>query len=130
MKTRYKMLTAGGLVLLLIFGAAAQQRKPAANGRAIYLNYCASCHGMDAKGNGVAAAALKHSPGDLTRLRKEGEAFPAEKVRAIITGGAFLPVHGEKEMPVWGGILNEAEIRGLLKYLEAIQQPWTLPPRA
>jgi hypothetical protein len=32
-------------------------------------------------------------------------------------------------MPVWGGILKEAELSSLLKYIESIQRPIELPAR-
>ncbi len=129
---------AGGLVgaslLLLGWTATGAQpeagnRKAIARGRAVYMSYCASCHGVDARGNGVVAPALKRSPGDLTRIRKEDGKFPAARIRAAIAGGSSLPVHGEKEMPVWGGVLKDADLTNLVKYIESIQQPLDLPPR-
>ena len=35
-----------------------------------FREYCASCHGMDAKGDGPVAASLKKKPADLTMLSK------------------------------------------------------------
>ncbi|NDD63710.1 MAG: hypothetical protein EBZ36_07005, partial [Acidobacteria bacterium] len=37
-------------------------------GRKLYVQYCASCHGMDAKGNGPVAAELKTAPTNLTTI--------------------------------------------------------------
>jgi mono/diheme cytochrome c family protein len=69
------------LLLLPLFGAlaylAASQvtikktaipRTNAASGQEMYIAYCASCHGRDAKGNGPAAPALKIPATDLTTL--------------------------------------------------------------
>jgi hypothetical protein len=36
--------------------------------QAIFSEYCAACHGVSAKGNGLAATALRISPADLTTL--------------------------------------------------------------
>ncbi|MDX2029035.1 MAG: cytochrome c [Blastocatellia bacterium] len=134
MKTRW---IAGGLVglsLLFLGGASigaqtdAQTRKQIAQGRGIYMSYCASCHGVDATGNGLVAPALKRQPSDLTRVKKVDGKFPAKQIQAIITGEMSLPVHGEKEMPVWGGIIKDADLTSLVRYIESIQRPLDLPP--
>ena len=106
------------------------------DGAVLYQSLCAVCHGVEAKGDGPAAAALKQLPPDLTMLsaRNDGE-FPAKKVNmAIREGGASA--HGSAEMPVWGPALtdvridrkvSERETRALMrienltKYLESIQ---------
>lgn len=107
----------------------AQNRKMIEQGRGLYMNYCASCHGVEATGNGLVAPALKRPPSDLTRVKKEGGKFPAKRIRAIIAGEAALPVHGVKEMPVWGGVIKEADLISLVRYIESIQKPLDLPPR-
>jgi mono/diheme cytochrome c family protein len=104
-----------------------QSKKAIAEGRAIYRNYCASCHGVDATGKGPVSWALKNPPTDLTRIKREHGGFPSEKVRAIIAGDLDLPVHGVKEMPVWGGILKDQELTNLVKYIESIQRTYELP---
>ena len=73
-------------------------------GRDSFQLYCAPCHGTDTRGNGPVAPALKTAPPDLTQLaRRNGGAFPADRVRAFVTGiGRTLPTHGPAEMPVWG----------------------------
>ena len=40
----------------------------AGSGKEMFDAYCASCHGVDGKGNGPAAPALKKQPADLTLL--------------------------------------------------------------
>ena len=62
------------LVLLLVsWFVAAQQAKTQghptsarASGKALFQQYCASCHGDDGKGAGPAAVAFKVQPPDLT----------------------------------------------------------------
>jgi len=76
-----------------------------ASGREMFVNYCAPCHGKDAKGNGPAAAALKQAPANLTELAKEnGGKFPDMKVSAVLRGEAAVAAHGTQEMPVWGPV--------------------------
>ena len=101
-------------------------------GKEMYNSYCASCHGVDGKGDGPAAPALKAVPTNLTTLAlKNGGTFPAAHVATEIQGGAVTPAHGSKEMPVWGPIFMtigghsaaqvQLRIRNLTNYLESIQ---------
>jgi len=46
--------------------------------QAMFSGYCAACHGLDGKGTGPAAAALKKAPADLTKISaRNGGTFPA-----------------------------------------------------
>ena len=59
----------------------------AASGSEMFKTYCAACHGLDGKGTGPAAAALKKQPANLTELSaKNGGAFPELKVFNTIKG--------------------------------------------
>jgi mono/diheme cytochrome c family protein len=99
----------------------------------LFRAYCASCHGVDAKGNGPAAAALKVKVPDLTLLaRRNGGTFPATLVRNMILGDNTIVAHGSREMPVWGPIFHQVEedvdrgnvrIANLVQYLASIQAP-------
>ena len=98
------------------------EKKQIIQGREVYLHYCASCHGVDAKGRGSVSPALKKHPPDLTQINVRYGGFPTAKIRRIIIGEAQLPIHGENEMPVWGGILRDPDLANLMKYLESIQR--------
>ena len=102
------------------------------SGKAMYQQYCASCHGMDGMGNGPAAPALKMPATNLTTLSaRNGGTFPAAHIAAEIQGDAMTPAHGSKDMPVWGPIFRsmgghsqaqvQLRIRNLTNYLESIQ---------
>jgi mono/diheme cytochrome c family protein len=102
------------------------------SGKAMYDAYCASCHGVDGKGDGPAAPALKLPATNLTSLAvKNGGKFPAVHVAAVIQGDATTPAHGSKDMPVWGPIFHsmgshsqaqvQLRIRNLTNYLESMQ---------
>ena len=83
---------------------AAPMTSPA-SGKEMFMSYCASCHGKDAKGDGPAANALKQLPADLTKLAKRnGGKYPSDKVTTILRGQAKLMAHGDQEMPVWGPV--------------------------
>lgn len=101
------------------------------NGADLYRAYCASCHGVDAKGKGPAVPALKSKVPDLTVLAKNnGGQFPEARVRKAIMGDEVLAAHGSREMPIWGPIFHQIEwdvdrgnvrLENLVKYLESVQ---------
>ena len=56
-------------------------------GRALYDQYCVSCHGASGIGDGPAAAGLDHPPADLTRIsERNGGTFPMVRVMSAIDG--------------------------------------------
>ena len=97
----------------------------------LFRAYCASCHGLEAKGNGPAAPALKAKVANLTVLSKNNKGqFPEARVRKVIMGDDILASHGSREMPVWGPIFHQIEwdvdrgnvrLDNLVKYLQSIQ---------
>lgn len=130
----------GLLICLAVIGASQQKEirhvpvKPTsqASGPEMYTAYCAVCHGVDGKGRGPAADALKVPPPDLTTLAKRnGGTYPSDHVRNVIEGDLRLPAHGSKEMPVWGSLFwqmsqghgSEVQLRviNLNRYIESLQ---------
>jgi len=72
-------------------------------GKAEFQSSCASCHGIDAKGNGPVSKELKTRPTDLTILaRKNNGVFPFDAVYNVIDGRDPISSHGTHEMPIWG----------------------------
>ena len=106
---------------------------PADSGPAMFVNYCASCHGRDGRGDGPAASALKKAPRDLTQLtiRNQGK-FPELAVYEMITGDQMVSAHGDREMPVWGDVLKslngkddimvKLRIANLTSYIKSLQR--------
>ena len=73
------------------------------SGEHLYKQFCAACHGSDAKGHGPASSSLKVSPPDLTILAKRhGGKFPYAYVTNILLFGPGVSAHGSKAMPTWG----------------------------
>ncbi|HWE51547.1 MAG TPA: cytochrome c [Bryobacteraceae bacterium] len=108
-----------------------QQRAPLSNelsGSESYRTYCASCHGIDGKGSGPAAAALRKAPPDLTLINKRNHGeFPAFRITHIIDGFEVQAAHGSREMPVWGDYFRDKELlelreHNLTDYLRSIQK--------
>ena len=108
-------------------------RTIAASGKQTYKQYCASCHGIDARGDGPAAFVLKTPPADLTTLAKRHEGkFPYEYVFDVLRFGTRVVAHGSSDMPIWGPIFGSMDnydevavrkrIKDLSDYLASLQQ--------
>jgi mono/diheme cytochrome c family protein len=104
-----------------------------ASGVEMYGTYCAVCHGMDGKGQGPAAEALKVPPSDLTTLAKRnGGKFPDAKVSSAIRGEQDVTAHGTRDMPMWGGLFRsmsgghqsevQMRVRNLSEYIKTLQK--------
>lgn len=89
-------------------------KAPASDGKAMFTNYCAPCHGVDGKGSGPVTSQLVQKPVDLTMLQKNnGGKFPSAHLVAIIQFGPDVPAaHGTKDMPIWGPILGKMDNGG------------------
>jgi mono/diheme cytochrome c family protein len=87
---------------LLICPAAMAQGGKVAKGRAIYLDHCASCHGINADGKGPVAPALSTPPANLRLLSERyGNPLPVNQIARFIDGRADVKAHGPRDMPVW-----------------------------
>jgi len=102
------------------------------NGKQMYSNYCAPCHGVDGRGQGPVASALKTPPVDLSVLRRNNDGkFPDAHIVTVLENGSEISSHGSAEMPVWGPILGKMNqsnpqdkmlrISNLSRYLETMQ---------
>lgn len=86
----------------LIWAAAPAGAQVAEEGEAIFALYCATCHGPEARGDGVMAGVLMVQPSNLRALSsRNGDVFPLSRVVERIDGQDPLMSHGSA-MPVWG----------------------------
>jgi mono/diheme cytochrome c family protein len=119
---------------MLLSTVAAGESQEANQGARLFHQYCASCHGEKANGNGPVAPYLTVKPADLTRISERRGEFPDEQIQRIVAGEENPAGHGTRTMPVWGeqlqddviGDVNKATVaRGriafLVDYLKAIQ---------
>ena len=100
------------------------------SGAAIYTQYCASCHGTEAKGNGPVKKALRKPAPDLTTLAKRhGGKFPYAYVAGVLRFSPGISSHGSGDMPMWGPLFEyyynqisaQQRIRNLCDFLAALQ---------
>jgi mono/diheme cytochrome c family protein len=104
------------------------------SGKVMYKQYCAVCHGAEAKGDGPAGLMLKVPPADLTTLAKRHEGkFPYDYVTSILRFGSGPTIlHGTADMPIWGPIFQSLDknnydavqqrIKNLCDYLAFLQE--------
>jgi mono/diheme cytochrome c family protein len=121
------------LVVLTTAIVSAQSKAPATTGRDVYRVYCASCHGVNARGDGPIAGAMNIKPADLTEMAKRnGWQFPSELAFRTIDGRQRVRGHGSPDMPVWGDAFTrsrdagdadrrKAMIQSLVEFLDSIQ---------
>jgi mono/diheme cytochrome c family protein len=125
------LLTLACLALAATAAAAAAQNRY--SGSTDFQAYCASCHGSEAKGDGIIAKSLAKRPPDLTLLAKRNnDLFPKDKVFKMIDGRTPGSSHAGADMPMWGEVFAKsaespepeataARITALTNYLETIQ---------
>lgn len=124
-------------LVALASGAAAQD---ADIGRSLYHTHCATCHGLEGRGDGPMEGVLIVKPVNLTELAAaNGGTFPVERVVKRIDGRDPLVSHGSP-MPVYGDyfarifdvpiktpsgqpLLTSQPVVDLLAYLREIQKP-------
>ena len=131
------------LIATLAFASIAAAAPVSADeiGQDLYMQYCATCHGTDAKGAGPLAEHMITAIPDLTTLaernpKAKGE-FPMLDVIHIVDGRTGLRAHGGP-MPVYGAIFaaegadrekwgevmyTRGRVMSLVYYLESLQQP-------
>jgi len=124
---------AGGLAF-----ATSASAQDIGEGRILYQDHCATCHGLEADGEGPMAGVLLVKPVDLTALSAEnGGVFPLVMVIKRIDGRDPLVAHGSP-MPIYGDffegddtplkaasgqpIMTSRAIADLVAYLKELQQ--------
>ena len=89
-------------VLFLAVSALPAAAQDADIGRSHYHSHCATCHGLEGRGDGPMAGVLLIKPTNLTELTAQnGGTFPLKRVVLRIDGRDPLVSHGSP-MPVFG----------------------------
>ena len=125
-------------VLSVVLGIGPGFAQDSVMGRDLFLSFCATCHGTDARGDGPMAAILDVLPADLTQLQDDnGGTFPVIRVAQRIDGRDPILAHGGP-MPLFGELfegddvpirtetgqpmITSRTIADLLAWLETIQE--------
>ncbi len=130
--------TFSGLIGCLALVACVEAEMPqASDGKALFMENCAACHGANGKGKGPMAGDMTPAPKDLTGIQaRNGGKFPESKVLSSIDGYARSDPAGPG-MPEFGGLLEgdlipydsgdgietptPRKLLALLSYIESIQ---------
>ena len=94
---------------LALAATPALAQDPAA-GLQTYMDHCATCHGVEAKGGGPMAPSLLLQPPDLTTLSARNEGvLPIVRIVTRIDGRDPLVAHGSP-MPVYGDFFEGFDV--------------------
>ncbi|MFD1341421.1 c-type cytochrome [Litorisediminicola beolgyonensis] len=132
------VIAATGLAGCVPEGGPVTAMPEQSDGRALFLQYCAVCHGESAKGDGRMARSMAKPPKDLTLISlRHGDRFPRAKVMSIVDGYARSDLGGPA-MPEFGELLSgdlvpfdsgdgkatptPVKLVALVTYLESIQE--------
>ena len=141
MRSLGAFVLAGVIASFAVCTTASGQEAPAAttpatredpSGRDLFIGHCAICHGLDGRGRGPLAEAMKIVPADLTQIAaKHDGTFPDAKVSDVIRNGGAVLGHGSTAMLPWGLYFSErhkpaagkARVKALVTYLKSLQAP-------
>ena len=132
----------GVLIMVLLWiglgSSLAQEQEVVEAGKREFHRSCATCHGVEGKGDGPSASALNVKPADLTQMSKtHGGVFLFWRTYEKIGGADEAPIrgHGTREMPIWGERFRlerdaseeyymgvRGRILSLVYYLQSIQE--------
>lgn len=132
-----KRIAFGVAALAALWGCVEAEMPVAQDGKALFMENCAVCHGADGRGNGPMARAMEKAPKDLTLIAvRHGDQFPRAKVMSTVDGYARSDLKGPG-MPEFGALLQgdlipfdsgdgiqtptPRKLVALTEYLESIQ---------
>jgi len=85
-------------------------------GKRLFVRYCATCHGDDARGDGQNASNLSPAPPDMTR---PGRSQDPALIRRVIAEGSAA-VGRSPFSPPWGRSLSQQQIDYLVAYCQSV----------
>jgi mono/diheme cytochrome c family protein len=137
MRAGMKNVAIGLGVILGLAGCVESEMPDQSDGRALFMENCAVCHGENGRGDGPMARAMATAPKNLTLIAlRHGDVFPRAKIMSIIDGYARSDPSGPG-MPEFGDLLQgdlvpydsgdgkptptPRKLVALAEYLESIQ---------
>ena len=115
-----------GFFMVLAYSVAlagAARAQTPAEGKNLYATYCASCHGDQGKGDGVAARSLPVKPADHTNGAVMSQLSDKYLTDIISKGGSAVNKSGF--MPAWGNSLDAKQIADVVAYVRSLAKPAT-----
>ncbi len=109
------LMTLGALVLATALRVQAADPE---EGKKVYMQFCASCHGQSGKGDGPAAAALNPKPRDHTDRQYMSSLSDEQLFKVIKEGGAS--VGKSPLMPPWGPSIKDDQIKDVIAYVRTL----------
>ena len=106
------------LAVALLSTPIAVQAGEVDQGKKLYGQFCASCHGQSGKGDGPAAAALNPKPRDHTSKEYMSKMSDEDIFKVVKNGGASI---GKSPlMPPWGASLKDDQINDVIAYIRTL----------
>lgn len=112
------LATLGFTVAVGVFILGLASGADVAKGKAMYEQYCGSCHGSGGKGDGPAAASLNPKPRDLSDKAYARSLKDEYLFEAIKNGGPA--VKKSPMMPAMGTTLKDDQIKDVVAYLRSL----------
>jgi len=122
------MIHVASLLALPLIAACGREPVAPQHAEGAYVQYCASCHGADGRGDGPAAVSLAQAPTDLTK-----STLNRMELMKVIDGRRTVRAHGTAAMPVWGHVFEQTssddrrsrqalrEVQALAEYVQVLQ---------
>jgi len=103
--------------VMLTINSYAQNKPDVLKGKRLYRSYCVVCHAVDGKGIGALANKLKLTPADLS-----SDQYQIHELGHLATIIAGYGKKEESEMPSWGEVLPETDLRDIAAYIPKLNQ--------
>ena len=109
MMTHRLLTIALALSLTATAGVPSVQGADLANGKKVYADKCARCHGVSGKGDGPRAETLEKKPADYTDRKKMSEITDAQLKK--------IALDGKPPMPSYRGKISDKDLEDVTAYI-------------
>lgn len=93
-------------------GISSVQAADLANGKKVYADKCARCHGITGKGDGPKAETLEKKPADYTDKKKMSELTDAQLKKVALDG--------KSPMPAYKGKISDKDLEDVVAHIRTL----------